>query len=194
MNRRKSLKIIPIALFLAGVSFLGKGGYIHAKALTAQVLLKYAWQKTLSGETEVRPWPWADTWPIARLIVPDHNVDQIVLEGDTGNVLAFGPGRMLWSEMPGEEGNTIISGHRDTNFQFLKEIRIGDTIIMETKDGVKNPFIVENLIIEKDDNISLPLETDISSLTLVTCYPFNSITAAKMRFLVIAKQKAKVKI
>lgn len=96
--------------------------------------------------------------------------------------------------MPGEEGNTIISGHRDTNFQFLKEIRIGDTIIMETKDGVKNPFIVENLIIEKDDNISLPLETDISSLTLVTCYPFNSITAAKMRFLVIAKQKAKVKI
>ena len=194
MNRRKSLKIIPIALFLAGVCFLGKGGYIHAKALTAQVLLKYAWQKTLSGETEVRPWPWADTWPIARLIVPEHNIDQIVLEGDTGTVLAFGPGRMLWSALPGEEGNTIISGHRDTNFKFLKNIQSEDTIIIETKGGMKHTFIVENLTVAKGDNISIPLETGSRLLTLVTCYPFKSIKAATKRFVVFAKQKNEVKI
>ena len=194
MNMRKSQKIIPIALFLVGIGIFGKGSYIHAKAVTAQVLLKYAWQKTLSGESEVKPWPWADTWPVARLTVPGHNVDQIVLEGDTGNVLAFGPGRMLWSAMPGQEGNTIISGHRDTNFKFLKNIHPGDTIVIETKGGMKHTFIVENLTVAKGDNISIPLETGSHLLTLVTCYPFNGIKAATKRFVVFAKQKTEVTI
>ena len=189
MNMPKLLKIFTIILLLTGIAAVGKGGYIHVKAMTAQILLKHAWHNTLSGGNQVRPWPWADTWPIARLIVPRHDIDQIILEGDTGNVLAFGPGRMLWSARPGQEGNTIISGHRDTNFHFLKDIETGDTLELEAKDGIKRVFLVENISVVKDNNISIELDTDQPTLTLVTCYPFDGIRASSQRLLVSARQK-----
>jgi len=57
-------------------------------------------------------WPWADTWPIARLVVPSLGVDQIVLEGRYRRTLAFEPGR-LESYVPAREvGTMILTGHR----------------------------------------------------------------------------------
>ena len=79
---------------LASIGFweLGHGAWIHAKAWLAQLLLQRAWERTLRGEAAAKPWPWADTWPVARLRVPAHGVDLIVLSGVSGRTLAFGPG------------------------------------------------------------------------------------------------------
>ena len=51
---------------------------INAKAARVQVLLEDAWERTRKGEAKVRPWPWADTWPVARLRVPRLDVSVIV--------------------------------------------------------------------------------------------------------------------
>ena len=187
MNLYKSFKIVAIILFLTGTAIVAKGGYIHAKAITAQLFLKYAWQKTLAGETEVRPWPWADTWPIARLMVPEHDVDQIILEGDTGNVLAFGPGRMLWSAKPGQKGNTVISGHRDTNFRFLEYLSVGDSLLFQTQNGKQFKYVVGDISIKEQDNLELDIENPIPTLTLITCYPFKGIRKSTSRYLVFAE-------
>lgn len=188
MNLHKSFKILAIILFLVGAGIAAKGGYIHAKAIVAQILLKHAWQKTLAGETEVKPWPWADTWPIARLIVPGHDIDLIVLEGDTGNVLAFGPGRMLWSALPGQnDGNTIISGHRDTSFRFLEYVSIGESLLLETQEGKRFKYVVGDLSIQEADSIALEIASQIPTLTLITCYPFNGIRNSTSRYLILAE-------
>ena len=57
---------------------LGQGTYIQAKAWLAQVLIKQAWARTLEGEAQAKPWPWADTWPVARITVPGHDIERFV--------------------------------------------------------------------------------------------------------------------
>ena len=116
-------KVLIVLLPLCGLWFMGQASYIHAKAVFAQLLLETAWTETLNGQKEVKPWPWADTWPIARLSAPALGISRIVLAGASGSSLAFGPGHLFGSSSPGEKGNVIISGHRDTHFSFLEKIK-----------------------------------------------------------------------
>ena len=99
---------------------LGQGAYIPAKAWLALELMQRAWVRAGNGESRATPWPWADTWPVARLTARSGAVDLIVLAGDSGRTLAFGPGHVSASAMPGDVGNAVIGGHRDTHFQFLQ--------------------------------------------------------------------------
>ena len=63
---------------------LGQGSYIQAKAWLAQLLIKQAWARTLEGEAQAKPWPWADTWPVARITVPGRDIERYVLAGANG--------------------------------------------------------------------------------------------------------------
>ena len=101
MNVRKLHRIHWLIAALIGFSLwhFGQGSYIHAKAKLAQSLIRGAWEKTLAGQKEVRPWPWADTWPVARLIVPRLKVDLFVLAGSSGRTMAFGPGLTLYAAL-----------------------------------------------------------------------------------------------
>lgn len=83
------------ALLAAGAWQSGRGAWIQAKAVLAQVLIAQAWSRTLNGEAKVKPWPWADTWPVAKLAVPRLGLEYYVLEGADGSAIAFGPGHAL---------------------------------------------------------------------------------------------------
>jgi sortase A len=74
-----------------GAIHLGQGGYIYLKAQLAQLLIERAWQRALAGEAAPKPWPWADTWPVARLEAPAQGVSLFVLAGSSGRTLAFAP-------------------------------------------------------------------------------------------------------
>ena len=112
MSGEHKLTFLFITLAAAALWQFGMAGWIHAKAAVAQVLLDKAWQQTLVDQQNNRPWPWADTWPVAELIVPAHGIEQIVLAGDSGESLAFGPGHSFASSMPEQRGVVMISGHR----------------------------------------------------------------------------------
>src|SRR5215831_17387222 len=119
--------LAALALLLAvGAWQAGRGAWIQAKAVLAQVLIARAWSRTLAGETQVRPWPWADTWPVAHLSVPRLGIDRYVLEGADGSAMAFGPGHAGGTARPGTAGNSVIGGHRDTHLAFLREVKPGD--------------------------------------------------------------------
>lgn len=113
-----------------------------AKAALAQHLLARAWDEARAGGTEPRPWSWADTHSVARLTVPNLGIDQLVLAGASGRVMAFGPGHHPGTAPPGASGNTVISGHRDTYFAFLADLRTGDRIALESADGKQRNFRV----------------------------------------------------
>jgi len=188
MVKKKLGRYAALILFLAGLCLAGKATYIQAKAGLAGYLLRSSWQETVETGDTVKPWAWADTWPVARMLVPEHEIDLVVLEGDSGNVLAFGPGHMTLSSLPGQPGNAIISGHRDTSFRFLERVRKGDRITIETREGKIVPFQVVATQIIDEALLDMHIKADVPLLTLVTCYPFDAVApGGPQRYLVFAE-------
>jgi sortase A len=181
-----------VALFggLLALGGFGQAGYIHAKAELAQVLMHGAWQRTLARGTPVRPWPWADTVPVARLMVPRLHVDQIVLSGASGRTLAFGPGWSSASARPGTAGGAIVSGHRDTHFAFLRELVVGDRVWLETETG-RFAYSIERFDVVDSRDTRLSVAGDDARLSLVTCYPFDALTpGGPLRYVASARLDA----
>lgn len=176
------------ALLLAAAVLFGHGAWIYAKASLAQVLLQRAWARTVQGGRNVRPWPWADTWPIARLRAPGLREGVIVLAGASGRTLAFGPGHVDGTARPGEAGNCVLSAHRDTQFAFLRRLEIADLLELETLGGVRHRYrVVESRVAHKKE-VGLLGNTADPMLTLLTCYPFDAVApGGPLRYVVRAR-------
>ncbi len=184
----------PLLLALATWQF-GAAAYIHAKALLAQELLERAWERTLLGERSVRPWPWADMHPVARLRAPGQDRHLIVLEGSSGQALAFGPAHILGTALPGQPGSAAVVGHRDTHFRFLRELRSGDPIEIERLDGARVRYRVTGLRIVDTRVERLVLDAEAGSLRLITCFPFDAVRpGGPLRFEVIAKAEQNLSV
>ncbi len=172
-------KWITLSLLLGFYQFSG-GLYIFAKAELAQYLIADAWHKNLQSDEQHKPWPWADTHPVAELIIKDKS--WYVLAGASGRNLAFAPTHVSSTPQPGESGNSVIVGHRDTQFNSLKRLQKGDLIEVKTKHK-RQQFKVTMLRIVLDSQLEYmqsninndTFDDDQSSLTLVTCYPFDSV-------------------
>lgn len=176
-------------LLCLGFWQLGQGAYIPAKAWLAQELMQRAWQQASVAGDRQPPWPWADTWPVARLSAMAGQVDLIVLAGGSGRTLAFGPGHLSASALPGEPGNSVIAGHRDTHFSFLRDLEPGDPILVERIDGRQFLYQVIGTDVVDSRRGSLVLDTDAPMLSLVTCYPFDAAEAGgPLRFVVTARR------
>lgn len=186
----KTALCIALCFALAGAGFLGKGLYIHAKAWLAQALIGQAWAARQAGDPAPRPWPWADTYPLARLGVPRLGIERMVLAGATGRTLAFGPALIDGTARPGQDGISVLSGHRDTHFAFLKNLRIGDAIAVELPDGTTSRFAVVETAVVDQDRATLPATADGESwLVLATCWPFDAVDpGTPWRFLVAARR------
>ena len=179
---------IVSCLLCLGFWQLGQGAYIPAKAWLAQELMQRAWTRGTNGSAQPVPCPWADTWPVARLVAKSGDVDLIVLAGGSGRTLAFGPGHLSASSLPGEIGNTVIAGHRDTHFSFLRDVEIGELLVIETVSGEKHLYEIFDIDVVDSRRSSLLLDTDTAILSLVTCYPFEAIDpGGPMRYVVTAK-------
>lgn len=185
MHKRSKL-LLSLTLLIALI-LIGNASFIHAKAQLAQVLLNKAWNETREHATNIKPWPWADTWPVARIQVPRHKIDHIVLAGANGEALAFGPGHLHGTALPGQTGNVLISGHRDTHFAFLEKVQLGDRIMLDTIRSRTVYRVEELLIIDKEIVEYIPMDQS-NKLILITCYPFNAIqSGGSLRYLVMAE-------
>lgn len=175
------------ALLLLGLVSFVQGTWIFSKALVAQLLLRHAWAAARAGDTRARPWPWADTWPVARLRSPAHGVDLVVLEGASGSSLAFGPGHVQGTPLPGTAGNVALAGHRDTHFRFLRELRPGEALWLELPSGAVKRYTVQDSSVVDEHDTAL-LGGPGQWLTLVTCYPFDApAPGGPLRYVVRAR-------
>lgn len=182
------MRIAAALLLLAvGVWQVSDGLWIQAKAWLAQILIAQAWSRTLEGEKQAKPWPWADTWPVARLSVPHLGIERYVLAGTHGASLAFGPGHASDTAMPGEPGNSMIGGHRDTHLAFLAELDPGDEIVIERADRRRVSYRVGATHVLHRSEIWIARQEGPSRLTLVTCYPLDAWRAGgDQRYAVVA--------
>jgi len=184
-------RLISFILIVAGAIGLIQGGWIWAKAQLAQLLLEEAWSRTQQTSGPAKPWPWADTWPVARLRAPAYGADLIVLSGASGEALAFGPGRVDGSAAPGSRGNLVISGHRDTHFGFLERVVKGDIVVVEDEHGGAHSYRIVNAEVVDSHTHTLRLDGEEARLTLVTCWPFNAVVpGGPLRYVVTAEKSS----
>ncbi len=187
MRRKRALALVMVLTLGAAAWELGHGLWLHAKARLALALLQRAWARTVAGEPRARPWPWADTWPVARLRVPAHRVDLIVLDGVSGRTLAFAPGHAPGSALPGERGVAFVTGHRDTHFRFLERVRVGDVVLVEAPGRAGGRYVVREIAVVDARRAMIRSETDGEHVVLLTCYPFDAITpGGPLRYVVAA--------
>ena len=181
-QRRKARgpKLAAKLLLAALITFTGwqwgQAGLIQAKAWLAPILISRAWTETRTHGINVKPWPWADTWPVAHLSVPSLDIDQYVLAGTNGAALPFGPGHMSGSAEPGDNGTIVIAGHRDTHFDFLPRVLPGTRVRLETADGRHTTYIVAEKSLVDTRKEDLTLSADAAELLLITCEPDNAFS------------------
>jgi len=181
-------RLVISALVLGGTLSFVHGAWIPAKAALAQVLLDHAWHETLRSEDSAKPWPWADTWPVARLIAPSHKKSMVVLAGANGAALAFGPGHLTTSAPPGVSDNSVIAGHRDTHFAFLKALKPGDVLQLQAPDGVLHDYRVTQTRVVHETDARVLQRSESAMLTLITCYPFDAVVpGGLLRYVVRAR-------
>lgn len=202
----RALHLLSVLILSLSLAQISQAAWIHAKAALAQYLIAQSWEEVNNStptnadtamvihtaselqrnETVQKPWPWADTWPVARLqytgTAPAQ--DLFVLAGAQGNSLAFGPGHMYGSALPGTEGVSIVGGHRDTHFAFLQHVSQGDVFTVTPAKGEQQHYIVTAAKVA--DSLSEPLLAMpyASQMLLVTCYPFDAVTPGHLRYVV----------
>ncbi|MBI2214741.1 MAG: class D sortase [Acidobacteria bacterium] len=126
--------------------------------------------------------------PIARLAIPRLDLDVVVAEGSSDRVLRRAVGRLSGGAFPGEPGNVVIAGHRDTFFRPLENVRTGDLIVIDSESG-RRTYRVEWTRVVAPDEVEVLSSGRSRVLTLVTCYPFRYVGNAPLRFIVRARER-----
>ena len=167
-------KLLSILFLMMGTIFIGKAFYMDAKAELAQYLIDSAWHSREAGQPAAKPWPWADTYAVAKIEVPRLNIVQYIMRDASGESLAFGPGHLAQSALPASVGHSMVAGHRDSHFEFIKNLIIGDTVIISNYHNDRQSYRV-NKAVEFDTRTEQLNLTGQDMLTLITCYPFNEL-------------------
>ncbi|KQM20388.1 sortase [Novosphingobium sp. Leaf2] len=184
--RRGPLTLLCAILCLAGAAQIGAGLYIPAKAALAQVLLERAFDRSLATRLPQKPWAWADMTPAARITVPRLGVARVVLDSGSGQAMAFGPTLLPGGAAIGERGTAVIAAHRDTHFRFLRDVRRGDIITVQTRKGLTRRYAVTGSGVVRWNGYALANAASGEKLDLVTCFPFDAVTRGPWRYVVHA--------
>lgn len=124
--------------------------------------------------------------PVAFLRIPRLGVSEVVFSGDERPILNKGPGHMERTPLPGQPGNSVISGHRTTYgrpFFDLDSLVPGDVIEVESAAGVHR-YEVRETVIVRPNGIWVTDPRPGGWLTLITCNPRFS---ARERLVVFAE-------
>ncbi|MBL5768266.1 class D sortase [Heyndrickxia sporothermodurans] len=122
---------------------------------------------------------------IGQLIIPKINADLQIYEGADEDELEKGVGHFSQSVLPGEKDNSVLSGHRDTVFRKLGQMKKNDILIVKTNAGQFKYKIKKTRIVDADDRTVI-VPKPRATLTVTTCYPFNFIGDAPQRFIIEA--------
>lgn len=191
MTRQR--RTIGLTLFIAGGLLLSFAGGRYALGAAAQDDARRAWDDAHRALNGARTTALAnhdggaltEGAPVARLLIPKIGLDEIVLEGVSDYSMNGGPGHLPGSPLPGENGNAVISAHRDRHFKKFEALAVGDTIRTEAGAHLATWVIVSRKVIDKDTPALFPSKD--ARLTLTTCWPIRYLGTAPDRLIITAK-------
>jgi LPXTG-site transpeptidase (sortase) family protein len=186
-------------LFVAGLLAVGYVGFVVVTAHTYQARKLRELELPASvvgngspiGQAHERPQDVVPDAPpigaaIAEIEVPRVGLHAIVVQGDSDKILRLAVGHMPHTALPGESGNMVFAGHRDSFFRALRGVQRGDQIVIDTHDGSYH-YEVESTAIVAPTDVSVLRSNGARELTLITCYPFSWIGSAPQRYIVKAR-------
>ncbi len=119
------------------------------------------------------------------LAIPKLKLTVPIYEGTGTDELDLGVGHYVGSVLPGEQDNCVLSGHRNTVFQELGKVGVGDSLLITTDAGSFTYIVDKVRIVEKDDRTVI-VPKPHATLTISTCYPFVYTGAAPERYVLVA--------
>ena len=182
-------QLVSVVLLLLGLSLLGYVGSQYWDMYHSQRQLEAQWERQqliaipATGQPKSR---FSANDLLTRVLIPKINLDAIIVEGVSRKQLTIGPGHMKQTAMPGEHGNAVITGHRDTFFRHIYELQKGDEILVRRNGEVFKYQVTGKKIVDPED-VSVLKQTADSQLTLITCYPTYYIGPAPQRLVVFSK-------
>ena len=191
-------KITAAALLIVGGLLCINASWLPAKAWLSQQLIQYSWQQAMAVKTAglaskdshvaIKPWPWADTFPIAELAFERLKKNIVVLNGGDPTTLAFSAGAVAPFNQTQASKPFVVAGHRDSHFAFLADVTLKDVIHLTNRQGQAKKYQVQSIDIVDASLGQLPLPADESVLVLITCYPFEGLSSnANQRYVINAK-------
>ncbi|MGO8790249.1 MAG: class D sortase [Terriglobia bacterium] len=123
--------------------------------------------------------------PLGRIEISSIGLAAMIMEGVEERTLRHAVGHIPGTPLPGQPGNVVLSGHRDTFFRGLRNIHKDDEITLTTLHGSYSYRVDSTQVVEPQDTQVLSAKAD-NILTLVTCYPFYFVGPAPKRFIVRA--------
>ena len=181
-------KYLIIGVITMSMIILAKPGYYYIKNYIAQQMIESAWVESKSKKKIVYPWSDAKTYPIGKIEMKDINLSYTILGGDDSVGLDLGISHLSNSAYPGKNGNICLAAHRDTYFKKLEKTQLNDIIEIEHLNGADQYKVTDIEIASPEETMWLE-NTNSNLLTLVTCYPFNYIGNAPMRWIVRAEKQ-----
>ncbi len=190
---------LPLFIILIGLIFLGVGlwQYVDMKVQTKETLqqakkIVSKQQQPVNGfkkETNNSPTPsMGET--VGLLTIPKIKSELAIVEGTNPDDLEKGVGHYRGSYFPGDKGQIVLSGHRDTVFRKLGELKIGDSLKMQMPNGNFIYEITHTKIVKANDTSIITLQNQQEELILTTCYPFRYVGNAPDRYIIYAKLKS----
>jgi sortase A len=186
VNRTQCAARRTAALLLAvGLLALGYAAYVVADAKAYQAIEQRQFERARADRgAAAAP---ADGDAIGKIRIPRLGLEAVFAEGDSAAILQRAVGHLADTALPGEVGNVVLAGHRDTFFRPLKGTRIGDAITVRTRDG-DFAYVVESTAVVPPSDVQVLQPTGGRTLTLITCYPFGYLGASPDRFIVRARE------
>ena len=179
----RSRHFVSVLLITAGAVLLAFVISQYTQMYIGQRRLSVQWQEQTSASHT------SDATPddgLIRLVIPKIDLTSFVVEGTDHHDLLLGPGHLEHTAEPGDSGNAVISGHRDTFFRHIHELEKGDLIYVD-RAGKRTVYEVATKKIVEPTDLAVTRPTPDNELTLITCYPTYYIGPAPKRLVVIAK-------
>ncbi|WP_417898847.1 class D sortase [Bacillus haimaensis] len=178
------LRIASIVIFIIGAALFVGSGLSYWQGYSAVE----EWDEgDLQDKEDVKnPWGQMEVGDlIGNLAIPELEASIPIYHGASEAELKKGIGHVANSMLPGEDGNIVLSGHRDTVFRRLGELELGDSLHVEN-GGQSYHYKIKRIRIVKADDTTVLVPKPKETLTVTTCYPFRFIGSAPERYVLEA--------
>ena len=193
---RRATRLATWVLLATGLIALGYAAYVVADAHAYQATERKRLEQARINAPVVPPSNTVTALPegevIGEIQIRRLGLTAVVAQGESAATLQRAVGHLSDTALPGELGNVVLAGHRDTFFRPLKGVRPGDAITLKTPEG-DFEYLVESSAVVRPSNIQVLEPTGGRTLTLITCFPFSYVGSAPDRFIVRARQRELVR-
>ncbi|MEH7332670.1 class D sortase [Neobacillus drentensis] len=185
----------PLFIIFIGLVLLGIGAWQYIDVnLQTKASLKEAKEMVLDQPANAKVQQQKHEAPkmgetAGLLVIPKIKAELAIVEGTDPDDLEKGVGHYKGSFFPGDKGQIVLSGHRDTVFRRLGELKIGDSLKMQMPYGNYTYEITHTKIVKSNDTSIITLQHEKEELILTTCYPFRYVGNAPKRYIIYAKLK-----